>query len=395
VKRTKNCRACGQDKHPHEFNGSSKSVDGRAPRCRACVNKARRARERAKKGAPRSRVSAIRATRIGDVESIRAWLDRCPSERIDGALAFLLEHTVRDYRTVKKTKGHSEIVKFLIERGAVPHPYLVGEAAKGGNRELIDVLLSRGATRTLHAVAALGDVAAVKRALKRNPARAAEGDPPIDLELGSHTVVRGDASPLHYAAWSSLGLADDAVAADLEEVASRLLDAGASLDHEDREGQKPLRYAVHRGGNPKLVRVLLEYGARFDDHDFPDVLRQLQRNDAGQAEIADLMWESGAVDRSEVRRRGVHGYAQQGIGKIVRWLLDRGTDVDQRDDAGRTALHWVCERQSSPTMARLLLDRGAALTPVDAAGKTPLELAILNERSKVAELLRVRASSSV
>ena len=42
----------------------------------------------------------------------------------------------------------------------------------------------------------------------------------------------------------------------------------------------------------------------------------------------------------------------------VAMLLDRGADIEARDEQGNTPLHWAAERSDNPEVAALLLDRG-------------------------------------
>jgi uncharacterized protein len=44
--------------------------------------------------------------------------------------------------------------------------------------------------------------------------------------------------------------------------------------------------------------------------------------------------------------------------ELVRWLLENGAAIDERDDAGRTALWGACARGEVPVV-RLLMERGA------------------------------------
>lgn len=174
----------------------------------------------------------------------------------------------------------------------------IGESARGGYLPLLTALLDRTAESSLHASTAIGDVSAVRRALRLDAARSKETDPLIQERWGHEQMDRG--------------------------------------------GATPLQHAIDTGGNVRIVRALPDRGAAFDPGALAGLYRQLQRKDGDRLEIAEMFWSSDAIDGEEVLACGFHSHAAQGIAGIVEWHLDRGADVDLRDESGRTALHWVC-----------------------------------------------------
>jgi uncharacterized protein len=59
---------------------------------------------------------------------------------------------------------------------------------------------------------------------------------------------------------------------------------------------------------------------------------------------------------------------------VVRWLVDKGVAVNQRDHSGRTALFYACMFRHAPVV-RLLMTRGADPTIADNWGGSPLTTA--------------------
>jgi ankyrin repeat protein len=59
---------------------------------------------------------------------------------------------------------------------------------------------------------------------------------------------------------------------------------------------------------------------------------------------------------------------------VVRWLLDHGASINQRDAHGSTALSLACHKGCLPVV-RLLMERGADPTIANGAGTTPLMVA--------------------
>lgn len=83
---------------------------------------------------------------------------------------------------------------------------------------------------------------------------------------------------------------------------------------------------------------------------------------------------------------------QGGRPELVRFLLERGAQVNARDDRGFTALHRVAEQGDLP-LVELLLDRGAD-PRVDALGHTPVSLAEGRGHDEVVARLRRGAPPS-
>lgn len=67
--------------------------------------------------------------------------------------------------------------------------------------------------------------------------------------------------------------------------------------------------------------------------------------------------------------------AQDGQMTVVKDLIDKGADVNARDEAGRTALLWVAPARDNPEMAKFLITKGADVNAKDNAGETALMIA--------------------
>ena len=55
-------------------------------------------------------------------------------------------------------------------------------------------------------------------------------------------------------------------------------------------------------------------------------------------------------------------------------LLDKGADIESKDNYGQTPLSWAAER-GHEAVVQLLLDKGADIESKDDDGRTPLSLA--------------------
>ena len=152
-------------------------------------------------------------------------------------------------------------------------------AAAAGNREVVTILLERGAEinrqdstgeTALHVAAAADKSEVVKVLLKHNAARDLQdeqkrtpfqtaviyGSAEASMKLAQAEIVNtpiyaGD-TPLFYAARQGQ-----------KGVIKYFLGLGADIDHQNRDGDTPLHYAV-RYGHKETVEFLIERGAKVD-----------------------------------------------------------------------------------------------------------------------------------
>lgn len=80
--------------------------------------------------------------------------------------------------------------------------------------------------------------------------------------------------------------------------------------------------------------------------------------------------------------RTLHELAGEGDVEGLRRMLQQGTPVDARDDAGCTALHFAADR-GAVEAARVLVEAGADLGARDDEGQTPLHYAAITEQREV------------
>ena len=90
---TKTCKKCGETKPTSHFNASSKSDDGINPRCRACVNAARRANTRRKKVKPEESAGRqlIAAAKKGDLAKVKKLYRQVPQCNLEALLFWTIQ----------------------------------------------------------------------------------------------------------------------------------------------------------------------------------------------------------------------------------------------------------------------------------------------------------------
>lgn len=67
--------------------------------------------------------------------------------------------------------------------------------------------------------------------------------------------------------------------------------------------------------------------------------------------------------------------AQDGDMTAVKELLDKGANVNSKDDTGKTALLWVAPARDNPEMVKFLIAKGADVNAKDNNGETALMIA--------------------
>ncbi len=211
----------------------------------------------------------------------------------------------------------------------------------------------------------------------------------------------------------------------------RLTKRGAAVDARDRYGKTALMVAAWRR-QMEGVRVLLAHGAdpnvecrrrwtamtyavmylpaRFQGHpEWPkgpsrtlwELLRAaggtLRLREAvilGDVELARAACEAGESPDGPARGL-VETYlvfaADYGHREMVRFLLDRGADIEGEYDLGERALKRAAEA-GHEDIVELLLDRGADPNHSDWSGVTPRAAAVMRGHQRIAERLLVRGA---
>ena len=296
----------------------------------------------------------LTAAGAGDVEALRAALDRDPT-LANAEYWYMppLHFAVRE--------GHLEAVRLLVAAGAdlthrnalYGNDTLLQMAEDRGHdqvagylrRELRRRLTSTGTRHAVHAALAAADASAVERLLDADQGLANRGD-----HLGRR--------PLHYA-----------VEAGSRDLVDLLLDAGAEIDTpgfggDDRIGGGGFRPVVlalwhnpywGQRNDYAMARYLLDRGA---DH---SITVAAALGDQGRVE--ELLRSDGeSANRSEAcGKRPLSAAAERGHGDIVRQLLEAGADpnVAEGRNCPRGFALWAAARHGHRAIAELLLAAGA------------------------------------
>ena len=212
----------------------------------------------------------------------------------------------------------------------------LSHAARFGHLEMVDLLLGRGApinARNLAGATALyfaaegGHVPVALRLIERG----------ADVNLAGRSGV----TPVAAAAY-----------AGSDAIVEELIAHGADERAADDTGKSPIIYAAARA-KLDIVKRLLG--------------RNIDINGRYPHDLTLLMWASGADEK----------VPEADALEVVKYLVDAGARIDDRDARGRTALMIAAEGGRAEIVA-LLLRRGADPSLRDQAGKRAADLTSLS-----------------
>jgi uncharacterized protein len=211
------------------------------------------------------------------------------------------------------------------------------------------------------------------------------------------------------------------------DLATQLLDQGASVDARDRLGARPLSHAA-RSGHLEMVDLLLQRGAPINERNLAGSTALYEAAERGQAAVVQRLIDKGA-DLELKGRSGISAVAAAafaGRAALVKMLLAHGADGRTPDDTGKppivyaaasgqldivkqllalnidlnaryandlTLLMWasgpdenVGEAQALEVVS-YLIDAGAHIDEADARGRTALMTAAEGGHPEIAKLL--------
>jgi ankyrin repeat protein len=216
------------------------------------------------------------------------------------------------------------------------------------------------------------------------------------------------------------------------DLATELLDHGASVDARDRLGNRPLSHAA-RAGHLAMTDLLLAHGAPIDARNLAGATALFTAIEANRTGVAQRLIDRGAdvalAGRSGVSpvaaaayvgndtlvdtllARGADALAADATGKppivyaaagarfdVVRRLLARNVDVNARYPNELTLLMWACGPDeavpdgNATELISYLLDAGAHVDDRDDRGRTALMIAAEAGRAEIVELLLKRGA---
>ena len=228
--------------------------------------------------------------------------------------------------------GSTEVVKFLLEKGAIPKIEVLQSLCMDKDRpELVKILLDHGA------------------------------DP--------NAVTSGTPPPLHMACRGQ----------GLLETARVLIEHNAAYEARWDDGFRPLHYAVE-SGNLQLVSLLLDVGADPAATTTKDGFTALHRACYSKTTPLSIIQRlvAGNADVNTPSQPGftaLHFACHVSRKDVVAFLLESNANIQcQGGDSYYTPLHLLSKREDDD-MLNFLIEKGADLTACDGNGDTALHWA--------------------
>ena len=337
----------------------------------------------------------VAAAGRGDLSTVRAVLREKPDwiRRVGSHGRTLLWEAA--YR------GRLATTRFLLDEGAdidacgchfTPllvevSPYCAARFRK--REDVAALLLERGARLDFHSDVFLGDVAAVRQRLRRDPRLANEEKPQHDPNVrctGLHYAVSAGhaalvklllehgANPRPYSDW----LVRFCIWRDRADILETLFAAGV-----DAALVEPPRSGI---ANPRIATLLKTHGVAIDpDHaegGWPPIVFQCRGDRGGNiARVRQLLDDGANVDaRNHKGESALHCAAKAGFTDIVALLIDRRANVDAEDRDGATPLAFalrstVKDKTRLHAVVRALRAAGADPNRADRQGRSPRDIA--------------------
>ncbi len=250
---------------------------------------------------------------------------------------------------------------------------LFSNAIFEGHVEIVDLLLARK-----YPVNARNDKGETPLMLA-----AAQGNIPIMQKLIEKGASPKEASMTE----SALSLA---ISSGGPKAVSFLLEAGADPNTSLPQGRTPL-FVVVREGNKKAFDILIAVeGIKLDAQSRFGWTPLMEAVAHGQEEMVRLLLEKKVdVDQKDVEGNTALMIAARGGRAVsVQHLLENKADVNARNVNGMTPLMWAVTRPDNGEIISALLGMGADIKDKTAKGQTVASLATANGNEKYAPLLR-------
>lgn len=183
-----------------------------------------------------------------------------------------------------------------------------------------------------------------------------------------------------------------------------LIESGAEIDHQDGTGASALLHAAS-DTSLEAIKMLLNAGADpalEDEYGINALMSTLTKgwfSDATRACIELLLFDS-RVDINTIGRNlggravttALMEAADAGDTAAVKFLLDKGADIEVANDDGDTAFVMACISERSrmerkEECVRFFISKGVNIERIDHEGKTPLMRAVGEGVTEVVEIL--------
>lgn len=202
----------------------------------------------------------------------------------------------------------------------------------------------------------------------------------VHVKIDSRDAMRR--TPLMYAGWNGY-----------DDIANRLIAAGANPELRDRDGNNAFDYAASRGLMDSLHFLLQRTGAQGGER-YREYALIMQATYAGDATgLPEGAGRLATINRLNPEGNApLHIAAGNGSVALMAAMLHRGAQVNIASASRQTPLHWAAWNNQAQAAAYLIA-QGADIAAADAAGNTPLLLAAQNGAADAAKVLMAQGAN--
>jgi ankyrin repeat protein len=174
------------------------------------------------------------------------------------------------------------------------------------------------------------------------------------------------------------------------EILKALIAADADINAKDNDGDIPLIVAARHGWTPEVLQTLLQAGAKVPDGMALLMVAAGNYNDNPQIVMTLLKSASEINAKDQAGRTLLMQAAASNREKTVAALLEKGVEINAKDKDGRTPLIYAaqhaCVCHGNQTI-QTLIQAGAEVNAKDNQGRSALDYAREAKGKKIIELL--------
>lgn len=159
------------------------------------------------------------------------------------------------------------------------------------------------------------------------------------------------------------------------------------------DGAQMVLTTANDNNHPEVVKYLLTLGPSLSSRKNDNVEMLRQAAGSGSLDLVKF-WMSKNISATEETFYGSPiSYASQlGQLDVLKYMIEKGADINKSDSAGQTPLHFAAENGQLKVM-RYIIEHGAVVNVSDTSGDTPLMRSVWAQELEASRFLIDRAAN--